>query len=57
LCRSKALQGFIILTSMSPVGHRYLTVDNATGLIEFIKDAFDGSETLIRKRDDEKIIT
>jgi PhnB protein len=34
----------------------YLVVDNATGLIDFIKKAFGGKQTFITKRDDNKIM-
>lgn len=34
----------------------YLVVDNAQGLLEFIKNAFDGNVTFVTKRDDDKIM-
>jgi PhnB protein len=34
----------------------YLMVNNAQGLIEFIKNAFDGKVTFVQKRDDDKIM-
>ena len=34
----------------------YLVVDNAAGLIEFMKNAFDGKVSSIHKRDDNKIM-